>query len=281
MRHKSRRLHISDNLFFNTIAKHQSTKRSLLCIGLDPDIERMPAEIRSEQHPIFTFNKAIIEATQDLACCYKPQIAHYAAAGAESQLEMTIDFIKTLEIPVLLDAKRGDVGGTAAMYAKESFVRYGADAITINPYLGLDSMTPYLDHADKGVFILCRTSNPGAGELQNLMLDNGSRLFEHVAQEASTTWNYNGNVGLVVGATRPAELQRIREIVGQTTLLLPGVGSQGADVSQMMSAGAGGGMLVSSSRSIIFASEGKDFASAAREVALTTRDEINQYRKAA
>jgi orotidine-5'-phosphate decarboxylase len=142
-------------------------------------------------------------------------------------------------------------------------------------------MTPYLDHADKGVFILCRTSNPGGGELQNLLLDNGSRLFEHVAQEACTTWNYNGNVGLVVGATRPNELQRIREIVGQTTLLLPGVGSQGAEVSQMMSAGVGGGMLVSSSRSIIFASEGKDFANAAREAALATRDEINQYRKAA
>jgi orotidine-5'-phosphate decarboxylase len=184
---------------------------------------------------------------------------------------MTIEFIKTLGIPVLLDAKRGDVGGTATMYAKELFERYGADAVTINPYLGLDSMTPYLDHADKGVFILCRTSNPGGGELQNLMLDNGTRLFEHVAQEACTTWNYNGNVGLVVGATRPNDLQRIREIVG----------SQGAEVSQMMSAGAGGGMLVSSSRSIIFASEGKDFANAAREAALATRDEINQYRKAA
>jgi len=223
----------------------------LLCIGLDPDIKRIPDKIRSEQHPIFTFNKAIIEATQDLTCCYKPQIAHYAAAGAESELEMTIEFIN------------------------------GADAVTINPYLGLDSMTPYLDHADKGVFILCRTSNPGGGELQNLTLENGSRLFEHVAQEACTTWNYNGNVGLVVGATRPNELQRIREIVGKTTLLLPGVGSQGADVSQMMSAGAGGGMLVSASRSIIFASEGQDFANAAREAALATRDEINQYRQAA
>ena len=253
----------------------------MLCIGLDPDLKRMPDNIRREQYPIFTFNKAIIEATQDLTCCYKPQIAHYAAAGAESELEMTIEFIKALGIPVLLDAKRGDVGGTATMYAVELFDRYGADAVTINPYLGLDSMEPYLDHADKGVFILCRTSNPGGGELQNLILENGSRLFEHVAQEACTAWNYNGNVGLVVGATRPNELERIRGIVGQTTLLLPGVGSQGADISQMMSAGAGGGMLVSSSRSIIFASEGADFANAAREVALATRDEINQYRQAA
>ena len=194
---------------------------------------------------------------------------------------MTIDFIKELNIPVLLDAKRGDVGATAKMYAKELFERYGADAATINPYLGMDSMQPFLDYRDKGIFILCRTSNPGSSELQNLMLDAGSLLFEEIVSLASSRWNYNQNVGLVVGATMASELKRIRELTGDTMLLLPGVGSQGADVSAVMAAGAGGGMLISSSRSIIFASEGNDFAEAARYAAIAARDEINQYRIAA
>jgi len=270
-----------DNPFFSATRTHQTAKNSLLCIGLDPDFERLPAIVKQDENPIFKFNKDIIEATQDLACCYKPQIAHYSAIGAERDLELTIDLLKSLDIPVLLDAKRGDVGSTATMYAKELFERYGADAITVNPYLGLDSMEPYLSYADKGVFILCRTSNPGSSELQNLRLEDGKLLYEHIAESAAATWNFNSNVGLVAGATKPAELKRIREIVGDSTLLLPGVGSQGADVAAMMDAGAGGGMLVSSSRAIIFASANADFADAARNAAITTRDEINQYRIAA
>jgi orotidine-5'-phosphate decarboxylase len=226
---------------------------------------------------VFAFNKAIIDATHDIACCYKPQIAHYAAQAAETELQMTIDYIKQKSVPVLLDAKRGDVGSTATMYAIELFERYGADAVTINPYLGQDAMQPYLDYADKGIFILCRTSNPGSAELQNLVLESGRTLYQHVAEIAVSQWNSNGNVGLVVGATQPDELKQIRSIVGETTLLLPGVGSQGADVGSMMDAGQGGGMLVSASRSIIFAA-GDDFAQAARDAAITTRDEINQYR---
>ena len=270
-----------DNLFFSAARTHQAAKNSLLCIGLDPDFERLPAIVKQDKNPIFRFNKEIIKATKDIACCYKPQIAHYSAIGAEKDLELTINFIKSLDIPVLLDAKRGDVGSTADMYAKELFERYGADAITVNPYLGLDSMKPYLSYSDKGIFILCRTSNPGSAELQNLRLDGDKLLYEHVAESAATTWNYNQNVALVVGATKTAELKRIREIVGDTTLLLPGVGSQGADVGEMMAAAAGGGMLVSSSRAIIFASAEADFADAARKVAIATRDEINKYRIAA
>ena len=270
-----------DNPFFSATRTHQAAKNSLLCIGLDPYFERLPAIVKQDEHPIFKFNKEIIEATRDIACCYKPQIAHYSAVGAEKDLELTITFITSRDIPVLLDAKRGDVGSSAEMYAKELFERYGADAITVNPYLGLDSMEPYLSYSDKGVFILCRTSNPGSAELQNLRLEGDKLLYEHIAESAATTWNYNGNVGLVVGATKPAELKRIREIVGDTTLLLPGVGSQGADVGIMMDAGAGGGMLVSSSRAIIFASPDADFGEAARNVAIATRDEINQYRIAA
>jgi orotidine-5'-phosphate decarboxylase len=163
------------------------------------------------------------------------------------------------------------------MYARELFERYGADAITVNPYLGFDSMEPYLAYEDRGVFILCRTSNPGGSDLQNLRLESGKTLFEHVAQLASHKWNDNGNVGLVVGATRPEELRKIREICGEMTFLLPGVGAQGADVKEMVGAGQGGGMLVSSSRAVLYASAGEDFADAAREVALATRDEVNRY----
>ena len=182
-------------------------------------------------------------------------------------------------IPVLLDAKRGDIGSTAEMYARELFERYGADAATVNPYLGGDSLKPYLDHADKGIFVLCRTSNPGGSDLQHLRLESGEMLYEYVARQASDTWNSNGNVGLVVGATRPEELRSIRAICGNMTLLLPGVGAQGADIKAMLDAGQGGGMLVSSSRAILYADdgEGEDFAARARAAALSTRDQINRF----
>ncbi len=227
---------------------------------------------------MFSFNRAIIDATLDIACCYKPQIAHFAAQGAEQELEKTIIYLKNLDIPVLLDAKRGDVGSTASMYAAELFERYGADAATINPYLGLDAMQPFLDYRDKGLFILCRTSNPGGATLQNLRLESGQTLFEHIATQAVTRWNANGNVGLVVGATVPEELRRVRDIAGNMPFLLPGVGTQGADVAQTMAAGQGGPLLVSASRSILFASPGRDYDEAARNAAISTRDEINLHR---
>ena len=267
--------------FFERVALRQEARNSLLCIGLDPDVSRFPAAIRRGPDPIFTFNKAIIDATADQVCCYKPQIAHYAGVGAEDQLQSTIDYIQALDIPVLLDAKRGDVGSTAQWYAREVFERYGADATTINPYLGYDAMAPYLDYRDKGIFILCRTSNPGGADLQNLPLANGKQLFEHVAEQASLNWNVNGNVGLVAGATQPKELARIRELVGSMPLLLPGIGAQGGDVAATMAAGAGGGMLVSASRSILYASSGDDFDRQARAAAAAVREEINQFRAAA
>lgn len=263
--------------FFDRIASRQQAIRSRLCVGLDPDVSRMPACLSDSTTPIFDFNRAIVDATADVAACYKPQIAHYASEAAEAQLEATIAYIKTLGIPVLLDAKRGDVGSTAEMYAREVFERYDADAVTVNPYLGGDSMQPYLDYADRGVFILCRTSNPGGSDLQNLILESGDTLYKHVARQAVEVWNQNNNIGLVVGATRPEELREIRDLCGPMTFLLPGVGAQGADVRLMMGAGQGGGMLVSSSRAILYASTGEDFAEAARQVAINTRDEVNRY----
>ncbi len=216
----------------------------------------------------------------DVACCFKPQIAHFAAAAAENSLISTIEYLKDQNLPVLLDAKRGDVGSTADFYASELFDRYGADAATINPYLGLDSMAPYLDRDDKALFILCRTSNPGGADLQNLRLESGLQLFEHVAEQAATRWNKHGNVGLVVGATRPAELGRVRELTGDMPFLLPGIGAQGGDVEESVHAGQGGGLLISSSRAILYASDGDDFAAAAAAVAQSTRAAINAVRHA-
>ncbi len=250
-----------------------------MCVGLDPDPELMPAGFAGKKDGLYAFNREIIDATHDLACCYKPQIAFYASRGGEKQLEQTIACLKDRGIPVLLDAKRGDVGNTARHYAMEVFDRYGADAVTINPYMGLDSMAPYLDYKDRGVFILCRTSNAGGADLQDRLLETGARIYEHIAYEAANSWNYNGNVGLVVGATHPAELARIRTIAGEMTFLLPGVGAQGADIAATMAAAKGGGMIVSASRSILYASKDGDFADAARNEAMRTRDEINEFRQ--
>ena len=263
--------------FFERIEQRQKELQTRLCVGLDPDPGRIPEACRQSDRPIFEFNKAIVDATHDLASCFKPQIAHYASEAAEDQLQETIDYIQSRGVPVLLDAKRGDVGNTAEMYARELFERYGADAVTVNPYLGKDSLQPYLDYADRGVFVLCRTSNPGGSDLQNLVLDSGQTLYEHVAQTARDEWNSNNNVGLVVGATRPEELRRIRNICGDMTFLLPGVGAQGADIREMMGAGQGGGMLISSSRAILYAGPGEDFAEQARRVARETLDEIRRY----
>jgi orotidine-5'-phosphate decarboxylase len=256
---------------------------SLACVGLDPLIERLPAHIAAHASPIFHFNKAIIDATADLVCAYKPQFAHYAACEAEDQLERTIEYIHRAYpgIPVILDAKRGDVGSTAERYAIEAFERYGADAVTVNPYLGGDSLEPFLRYADKGVLVLCRTSNPGARDLQDLDV-GGRRLFAVVAELAATRWNSRGNCLLVVGATYPEELAEVRAITGDMPFLLPGVGAQGADIRAAVAAGRsadGRGLIVSSSRAIIHASSGVDFAAAARAATVLLRDEINAGRR--
>jgi orotidine-5'-phosphate decarboxylase len=256
---------------------------SLLCVGLDPEPERFPASIRALPRAVFEFNRRIIDATAQFACCFKPQFAHYAALGAEDQLLATIEYIHARHphLPVILDAKRGDIGSTAEKYAQESFVRYGADAVTVNPYLGFDSVEPYLKWRERGVVILCRTSNPGARDFQDLELD-GRRLYRHVAERVAQRWNGAGNCLLVVGATYPAELAEVRAIVGEAVpFLVPGIGAQGGDVQAAVRAGRTGdgrGLLVNSSRGILYASQGEDFAAAAREAARTLRDEINRYR---
>src|SRR5580693_3396863 len=194
---------------------------SLVCVGLDPEIERIPHHMAEQASPIFQFNRAIIDATADLVCAYKPQIAHYAAYEAEDQLERTIEYVhqRYPGIPVILDSKRGDVGNTADRYAIEAFERYGADAVTVNPYLGTDSLEPFLSYADRGVIVLCRTSNPGAGDLQDLET-GGRKLYEVVAEMAATRWNSRGNCALVVGATYPRELAQVRTLVGDMPFLV-------------------------------------------------------------
>jgi orotidine-5'-phosphate decarboxylase len=271
--------------FTQQLARAWEKNDSLLCVGLDPEIERFPREIAGAPSPIFQFNKAIIDATHDLVCAYKPQFAHYAAYEAEDQLERTIEYVHRTypAIPVILDGKRGDVGNTAERYAIEAFERYAADAVTVNPYLGGDSLEPFLKRADKGVIILCRTSNPGARDLQDLEV-GARRLYHVVAELAATRWNGNGNCSLVVGATYPRELAEVRRIVGDMPLLLPGVGAQGADVAQAVQNGQtsqGTGLLVSSSRAILYGGKGApgaDFAGAARAAARALRDEINASR---
>jgi orotidine-5'-phosphate decarboxylase len=256
---------------------------SLVCVGLDPETERLPEAIAAEASPIFQFNKAIIDATADLVCAYKPQFAHYAAYEAEDQLERTIEYIHRTypAIPVILDSKRGDVGNTAERYALEAFERYGADAVTVNPYLGGDSLEPFLAHENKGVVILCRTSNPGARDVQDLQVGS-RRLYHAIAEMVAQRWNTRGNCMLVVGATYPRELAEIREIAGDIPFLVPGVGAQGGDVAQAVQNGRtrdGTGLVISSSRAILYASAGPDFATAARKATATLRDQINVSRR--
>jgi orotidine-5'-phosphate decarboxylase len=256
---------------------------SLACVGLDPLIERLPAHIAARASPIFHFNKDIIDATADLVCAYKPQFAHYAACEAEDQLERTIEYIHRAYpgIPVILDAKRGDIGSTAERYAIEAFERYGADAVTVNPYLGSDSLEPFLRYEDRGIIVLCRTSNPGARDLQDLEV-GGRKLFAAVAELAATRWNSRGNCLLVMGASYPQELAEVRAITGNMPFLVPGVGEQGADIRAAVSAGQtadGRGLIVSSSRAIIHASSGLDFAAAARAATVLLRDQVNAGRK--
>ena len=255
---------------------------SLVCVGLDPEPARFPAAIRAMERPVFEFNRRIVDATAAYACCFKPQFAHYAALGLERELEATIRYIHEQHpgLPVILDSKRGDIGSTAARYAEESFVRYGADAVTVNPYLGSDSVEPYLAWKDRGVIVLCRTSNPGARDFQDLDC-GGKRLYRLVAERVATHWNGAGNCLLVIGATYPQELAEIRAATGDLPFLVPGIGAQGGDVEAAVKAGRtpdGRGMLVNSSRAILYASAGDDFADAARAAARSLRDEINRWR---
>ena len=269
--------------FIERLRQAWAAQNTLLCVGLDPDPARLPRHLADSKYPIFEFGRAIVDATADLVCAFKPQIAYYAAARAEDQLEMTIAHVRQRHpgIPVILDAKRGDVGSTAEMYAREVFLRYQADAVTVSPYLGFDSLQPYLDYADKGVIVLCRTSNPGARDVQDIE-SGGRKLYQLIAEIAARDWNANANVLLVVGATYPQELGEIRTIVGDMPLLVPGVGAQGGDVAAVFANGAtadGTGLIISSSRAVLYASSGADYAAAARAAALKLRDEINLCRK--
>jgi len=260
-------------------AWHQN--HSLVCVGLDPEPTKFPAHLRDDPDAIFEFCRAIVDATADVVCCFKPQFAHFAARSAEDALQRLIAHIHAQHpgVPVILDAKRGDIGSTAAFYAAEAFDRYGADAVTVNPYLGRDSLEPFLARADKGVVILCRTSNAGARDLQDLDV-GGRKLYQHVAETAAREWNANGNCLLVVGATYPGELADVRAIVGEMPLLVPGVGAQGGDVEAVVRNGAtkdGTGLVISSSRAILYAGSGVDFADAARAAAIVLRDEISRH----
>ena len=268
--------------FMQSLKARWQQANSLVCVGLDPEPVKFPARFRDDPDAVFAFCRDIVDATAEHACSFKPQIAHFAALGAEDALARLIAHIHARHpaIPVILDSKRGDIGSTAQHYATEAFDRYGADAVTVNPYLGRDSLQPFLDRADRGVVVLCRTSNPGAGDLQDLLVD-GRPLYQHVAAKVAKQWNEHGNCALVVGATWPGQLREVRAIVGDVPLLVPGVGAQGGDVEAVVAnakTADGTGLIVSSSRAILYASNGDDFAEAAAEAARSLRDEINRYR---
>ncbi|MDP1614053.1 MAG: orotidine-5'-phosphate decarboxylase [Sulfuritalea sp.] len=274
--------------FTEQLAAAWQNNNSLLCVGLDPDPAKFPVHLRDKPDAIFRFCAEIADATADLACAFKPQIAYFAARRAEDQLEALIAHIhdKHPGVPVILDAKRGDIGSTAEQYAIEAFERYQADAVTVNPYMGRDSVEPWLAYKDKGVILLCRTSNPGGSDLQFLKVGaGGTAIFEHVARLVAEEWNTlgatPGQCALVVGATFPGEIARVREIVGEMPLLVPGIGAQGGDIEATVMAGkttAGSGLMINSSRAILYAGKGEDYAAAARQVALETRDAINRWR---
>jgi orotidine-5'-phosphate decarboxylase len=272
--------------FTEKLSTATAKNNSLLCVGLDPDVARFPAEFKGKPDAIFLFCKTIIDATAAFACAFKPQIAFFAALGAEDQLQAICDYLKKnyIDIPIVLDAKRGDIGSTAEQYAREAFERYDADAVTLNPYMGFDSIAPYLEWKDRGAIVLCRTSNPGGSDLQFLKVD-GVPLYQHVARLVAERWNQHGQCGLVVGATFPNELEQVRKLVGDMPLLVPGIGAQGGDIEATVKAGrsaSGAGMMINSSRAILYAKpEGDEsFAAAASRVALQTRDSINAFRRA-
>jgi orotidine-5'-phosphate decarboxylase len=265
--------------FHSKLRSAWATSQSMLCVGLDPDPTRTPESLGDSRDATFQFCKQIVDATADTVCAFKPQIAYFAAHSAEAALERLCTYIRDTypNVLLILDAKRGDIGPTAEQYAQEAFVRYGADVVTVNPYLGTDSIEPFL-REDRGAFVLCRTSNPGSGDFQSLVVD-GRPLYARVAERAAAEWSHLGDCGLVVGATYPQELTEVRAIVGEMPLLVPGVGAQGGDVAATVAAGRtddGFGMVINSSRAVLYASAGADFAEAARRVAIATRDAIRR-----
>ena len=271
--------------FLDMLHSASTRNQSMLCVGLDPEPTRFPVQMQGNPRKIYDFCAAIVDATADVVCAFKPQIAYFAAHGAEDQLERLMQHLRANapHVPVILDAKRGDIGSTAEQYAKEAFERYGADAVTLSPFMGFDSVAPYLAYPGKGAFLLCRTSNPGGDDLQNQRLasvDGQPLLYEHIAALVQGPWNKNGQLGLVVGATYPAEIERVRALAPTVPLLIPGVGAQGGDAAATVRAGwrPNGPIVVNSSRAILYASNGADFAAAARREAIKTRDMLQAAR---
>jgi orotidine-5'-phosphate decarboxylase len=272
--------------FIDMLGAAERQNQSLLCVGLDPEPAKFPGAYQGDASKIYDFCAAIVDATADLVIAFKPQIAYFAAHRAEDQLEKLMEHMRRTapQVPIILDAKRGDIGSTAEQYAKEAFERYGADAVTLSPFMGFDSVQPYLKYHGKGAFLLCRTSNPGGDDFQpQRLLDvpGQPRLYEHIAALAQGPWNLNGQLGLVVGATYPAEIEQVRTVAPTLPLLIPGVGAQGGDTVATVKAGyrsASGKttapIVVNSSRAVLYASQGADFAQAARAAAMATRDQL-------
>jgi len=276
--------------FLDMLRNAERQNGSMLCVGLDPEPARFPAKLKGDARRIFDFCAAIVDATADTVIAFKPQIAYFAAHRAEDQLEKLMAHMRRAapQVPIILDAKRGDIGSTAEQYAKEAFERYGADAVTLSPFMGFDSIQPYLKYQGKGAFLLCRTSNPGGDDLQAQRLASvpgQPLLYEHIAKLAQGPWNLNGQLGLVVGATYPAEIERVRAVAPTVPLLIPGVGAQGGDAAATVRAGWRGAngqttapIVVNSSRAVLYASSGEDFAAAARREALRTREQLQAAR---
>jgi len=272
--------------FLDMLGAAERQNQSMLCVGLDPEPAKFPGAFQGDASRIYDFCAAIVDATADLVIAFKPQIAYFAAHRAEDQLEKLMAHMRRTapQVPIILDAKRGDIGSTAEQYAKEAFERYGADAVTLSPFMGFDSVQPYLKYHGKGAFLLCRTSNPGGDDFQPQRLQDvpgQPRLYEHIAALAQGPWNLNGQLGLVVGATYPAEIEQVRAVAPTVPLLIPGVGAQGGDAVATVKAGyrsAGGKttapIVVNSSRAVLYASSGADFVQAARAAALATRDQL-------
>lgn len=272
----------SPSTFIDMLRAAGEKNQSMLCVGLDPEPARFPGNLRGDASKIYDFCAAIVDSVADVVAAFKPQIAYFAAHRAEQQLERLIAHMRSTapHVPIILDAKRGDIGSTAEQYAIEAFERYGADAVTLSPFMGFDSVAPYLKHSGKGAFLLCRTSNPGGDDLQNQRLASVAGeplLYEHVARLAQGPWNLNGQLGLVVGATYPLEIERVRRVAPTLPLLIPGVGAQGGDAVATVRAGwrFDAPIIVNSSRAILYASGGADFAIAARNQAVVTRDLLN------
>lgn len=272
--------------FLDMLRNAERQNGSMLCVGLDPEPNRFPEGLKGDASKIYDFCADIVDATADLVSAFKPQIAYFAAHRAEDQLERLMAHMRRAAptVPIILDAKRGDIGSTAEQYAKEAFERYGADAVTLSPFMGFDTIQPYLKYHGKGAFLLCRTSNPGGDDFQNQRLSSVAGeplLYEHIAQLAQGPWNLNGQLGLVVGATYPAEIERVRTLAPTLPLLIPGVGAQGGDALATVRAGwrEDGPIVVNSSRAVLYASSGADFAQAARQEALKTRNLLQSARR--